>query len=153
MKKNMHFPKDLQAAIEKNRGKALTPRQEEFMNAVIEHDFNVREAGKAIGMSNNNTHQVARILKDEILEAMRAKMVLDAGVAMKTITDLMTADDAVVQADIKLRAAQQILDRIGLSKPEKIEIDHNVSGGLFLIPAKDGVNIKDIEGETLEQST
>ena len=36
----------------------------------------------------------------------------------------------------RLQAAQTILDRVGLGKTERVDVNHNVQGGLFILPAK-----------------
>ena len=51
----------------------------------------------------------------------------------------MTADSSIPQANVKLQAAQTILDRVGLGKQDRVEVNHNVKGGIFILPEK--VNI------------
>ncbi|ASF00192.1 hypothetical protein [uncultured virus] len=45
----------------------------------------------------------------------------------------------------KLQAAQTILDRVGVTKKERLEVNHNNTGGVFILPAKEEINIIDIE--------
>ena len=63
--------------------------------------------------------------------------------AMKLV-EVMDSDRPVPQASSKLQAAQTILDRVGVAKTERLNIDHNVNGGLFILPQKDTVIV---EGE------
>jgi hypothetical protein len=42
---------------------------------------------------------------------------------------------------MRLQAAQQILDRVGLGKTERLDVNVNTGGGLFVIPAKKEVVI------------
>ena len=58
----------------------------------------------------------------------------------------MDSDRPVPQANIRVQAAQQILDRVGVSKTEMMSIDHTVQGGLFILPSKEAVVI-DVEVE------
>jgi hypothetical protein len=60
------------------------------------------------------------------------------------MVEVMDSDRPVPQANVRLQAAQQILDRVGVSKTEKMSVDHNVSGGLFILPTKETVII-DVE--------
>ena len=39
-----------------------------------------------------------------------------------------------------MEAAKQILDRVGLVKQEKIDINSKVAHGIFILPPKDGIN-------------
>jgi len=54
----------------------------------------------------------------------------------------MSTADAMPQANVKLQAAQTILDRVGLGKQERMSIDHNVSGGIFILPEKKAIDIE-----------
>jgi hypothetical protein len=55
----------------------------------------------------------------------------------------MESTKPVVQAANKLSAAQTLLDRVGVSKVDKIDINHSVnSGGIFLMPDKAPVVIE-----------
>ena len=59
----------------------------------------------------------------------------------------MTSDEAIPQVNTKLQAAQTILDRVGISKTDRLDVNHNVdvnAGSLFILPAKE-VNV--IDGE------
>ena len=40
--------------------------------------------------------------------------------------------------------AETILDRVGVTKTDKVSVDHNVSGGLFILPKKENIVL---EGE------
>jgi hypothetical protein len=60
--------------------------------------------------------------------------------AMKLV-QVMESDSPMPQANIKLQAAQTILDRIGLGKADKLDVSHKVEGGIFLLPAKEEVII------------
>ena len=61
------------------------------------------------------------------------------------LVEVMSSDEAIPQVNTKLQAAQTILDRVGLSKTDRLDVNHNVdvnSGSLFILPAK-----QVIEGE------
>ena len=60
--------------------------------------------------------------------------------AMKLV-DVMESDTPVPQANIRLQAAQTILDRIGLGKTDRLDVNHKSSGGIFVLPAKEEVII------------
>jgi hypothetical protein len=53
----------------------------------------------------------------------------------------MQSDTAIPQASVKLQAAQTILDRVGLGKQERMEVNHNVTGGIFILPEKQTIDI------------
>ena len=59
----------------------------------------------------------------------------------------MDSDTTIPQANTKLQAAQTILDRVGVSKTERLDINQNVNGGIFILPEK---QLIDIEKEDYE---
>ena len=60
--------------------------------------------------------------------------------AMKLVS-IMDSAEPIPQANMRLQAAQQILDRVGLGKTERLDVNVNTVGGLFVIPAKKEVVI------------
>jgi hypothetical protein len=59
----------------------------------------------------------------------------------------MKSDKPIPQANNKLAAAQTILDRAGVVKTDKLDVNHNVSGGIFILPEKQTIDIKAEDGE------
>ena len=53
----------------------------------------------------------------------------------------MDSDTAMPQANVKLQAAQTILDRVGVAKTERLDINQNVTGGIFILPEKQLIDI------------
>ena len=49
----------------------------------------------------------------------------------------MDEDGTTPHASIRLEAAKQILDRIGIAKKEKIDINMRAMHGIFILPAKE----------------
>ena len=63
------------------------------------------------------------------------------------LVDIMESNSPVPQANIRVQAAQTILDRTGLGKQERLDVNHKVEGGLFILPAKEEIVIN---GDTTE---
>ena len=64
------------------------------------------------------------------------------------LVDVMNTNDPIPQANVRLQAAQTILDRTGLGKQDRIDVNVETDGGsLFILPAKTVV-----EGEYFEVS-
>jgi len=51
--------------------------------------------------------------------------------------DMLDEDGATPHASIRMEAAKQILDRIGIAKKEKIDVNVKAMHGLFILPSKD----------------
>jgi len=48
-------------------------------------------------------------------------------------------DGSTPGAAIRMEAAKQILDRVGLAKREKVDINAKVAHGIFILPPKENV--------------
>ena len=49
----------------------------------------------------------------------------------------LSDDGSIPGANIRMEAAKQILDRVGLVKREKIDVNAKVAHGIFVLPAKE----------------
>tara|TARA_R100000008_G_C3554961_1_gene152642 strand:+ start:108 stop:563 length:456 start_codon:yes stop_codon:yes gene_type:complete len=127
---------------ENKRSKTLTEKQQKFLDCLIDTNGNPKEAAKLAGYTGNH-YQVVRALKDEIIDLATDVLAHSAPEAAFKLVDIMQTDRPIPQISNKLQAAQTILDRVGVTKKERLEVNHNNTGGVFILPAK---NI--IEGET-----
>ena len=53
----------------------------------------------------------------------------------------MKSNKPIPQANNKLAAAQTILDRVGVAKTDRIDVNHNTGGGIFILPEKKAIDI------------
>jgi hypothetical protein len=128
---------------DKPRKKELTEKQQTFLDNVVVTGGDLKKAAELAGYKGNH-YQVIQSLKDELVDMAQNLLAHNAPRAAMKLVEVMDSDRPVPQASSKLQAAQTILDRVGVSKTERINIDHNVNGGLFILPQKDTVIV---EGE------
>ena len=50
---------------------------------------------------------------------------------------MLDEDGTTPHANIRMEAAKQILDRIGVVKKDQLDVNMNLKHGLFILPAKD----------------
>ena len=114
----------------------LTERQQKFLDALFaDANGSIKDAKIIAGYSpNSNNNEIISALKDEILEATQTYM---AGNAPKAAVAMVSSIDDPTQLGIrdKLSASKEILDRIGLVKTEKMQVE--ATGGVMLMPPKD----------------
>jgi len=118
----------------------LTTKQENFLNNLIETKGDLKLSAELAGYSGNH-YQVIQSLKKEIVDLATNVLAREAPRAAFKLVEVMSSTDAIPQANIKLQAAQTILDRVGVSKTERIDVNHNVSGGIFILPEKETINL------------
>lgn len=122
--------------------RTLTEKQEKFLNSLIETKGDLKLSAELAGYSGNH-YQVLKALKHEIVELASDVLAREAPSAAFKLIEVMTNPNTVPQANVKLQAAQTILDRVGLGKKDRLEVDHNVSGGIFILPEKKTIDISE----------
>ena len=132
----------------KDSNKTLTDKQQKFLDCLIETNGNPKEAAELAGYSGNH-YQVVKSLKNEIIDLATDVLANSAPEAAFKLVDIMNTDKPIPQIGNKLQAAQSILDRVGVVKKDRLEVEHTTSGGVFILPAKKEVTV--IEGEYTEQ--
>ena len=145
----MSLPLQLKNSLESKRGRPLTELQESFLECYYASDFDVKKATKKAGIKPGYTPTLVRSLKKEMLELIEIKLVENAGDAINTMHNILVADTPIPNISTKLEAAKTVLDRIGVTKKERIEVEHKGEIGLFVLPPKQDVQLEEavIEGE------
>tara|TARA_R110000744_G_scaffold369060_1_gene479143 strand:+ start:139 stop:558 length:420 start_codon:yes stop_codon:yes gene_type:complete len=128
----------------------LTEKQENFLNNLVETKGDLKLSAELAGYSGNH-YQVIQALRQEIVDLASNVLAREAPRAAFKLIEVMSSADAMPQANIKLQAAQTILDRVGVSKTEKVDVNHNVTGGIFILPEKQTIDIvaEDAEYENI----
>ncbi len=116
-------------------GRELTERQQKFLAVLFdEAGGDVVAAKKLAGYSDNsNTSEVVKSMKDEIMEATQLYMSRNAPkAAMAMVGGLYDPTELGIRD--KMSAAKELLDRTGLVKTEKMQVE--ATGGVVLMPPK-----------------
>ena len=133
------------------RKRELTDKQEAFLQHLVETQGDAREAAKLAGYSSHY-HHVVKTLKSEILELTQEVLANSAPKAAFKLVEIMESKRPIIQANNKLAAAQTLLDRVGVGKVDRVDVNHNVnSGGIFLMPDKQPLDLE--EGDYEEVSS
>ena len=114
----------------------LTERQQKLLNVLFEEaGGDIITAKKLAGYSNaSTTAEIIKGLKEEILEATQMYMARNAPRAAVAMTGALV-DPTELGIRDKMVAAKDLLDRVGLAKTEKMEVQ--ASGGVVLMPPKE----------------
>ena len=131
------------------RKRELTEKQQSFLNHLVETQGDAKEAAKLAGYSSHY-HHVVKTLKSEIIELTQEVLANSAPKAAFKLVEIMDSKRPVIQANNKLAAAQTLLDRVGVSKVDRVDVNHNVqSGGIFLMPYKKPLDIQEGDYEDI----
>jgi len=126
--------------------RTLTEKQQSFLNNLIETKGDLKLSAELAGYAGNH-YQVINSLKQEIVELASTVLAREAPKAAFKLVEVMDSDTAMPQANVKLQAAQTILDRVGVAKTERLQVDQNVNGGIFILPEKQLIDIKEEDYE------
>jgi hypothetical protein len=115
--------------------RTLTDKQQAFLNALFdEANGDVLLAKKIAGYSDSySTTEIVNGLKEEILDATHMFMARNAPKAAFALVGGLV-DPTELGIRDKMAAAKELLDRTGLVKTEKMQVE--AKGGVMLMPAK-----------------
>ena len=88
------------------------------------------------GYKDTSYYAVVKSLRQEIIDTANTILAHSAPKAAKKLVDVLESDEPIPQVNAKLQAAQTLLDRVGVAKKESINVNHNHSGGIFILPDK-----------------
>ena len=120
-----------------NNKKELTTKQQIFLDNIVACNGNLKQAAEIAGYAPGSYTTIAKSLRKEIIELAENIMASSAPQAALKVVEMVTSDNPLPQANIRLQAAQTLLDRVGLGKKDKLEVDVQGSQGLFILPAKE----------------
>ena len=117
--------------------RVLTDRQQKFLDSLIITGGDPKKAAELAGYAEGSYPQVMKTLREEMIDLASHILAQTAPKAAMKLTQIMDSDDPIPQANVRLQAAQTILDRIGLGKTEKIDVNQQMTGGIFILPSKE----------------
>jgi len=124
--------------LDKKETTELTEKQKVFLSALFgEANGEPRAAAEIAGYAPTSYPKVVHGLKDQIIERAETVLAAHSPKAALSIANAIDDDGSIPGASIRMEAAKQILDRVGLVKKEKIDINAKVAHGIFILPAKE----------------
>jgi hypothetical protein len=79
--------------------------------------------------------QLMRKLKPLMQEDTQSYLLTKAPLAAKILTDVLKSDNPSPSVDKLISAATQVLDRAGITKKDKQEVEVKVPDGILILPA------------------
>ena len=124
--------------LTKDKVKQLTEQQQTFLSALFgDAHGNPKMAGEIACYSEHSYPKVVKSLKDEIIQRAEEVMASYSPKATMGLVKALDEDGSVPGASIRVEAAKQILDRVGITKKEKLDVNLKSLSGVFILPPKD----------------
>jgi hypothetical protein len=116
--------------------KELTEQHKKFLEVLFdEAKGNINQARRLAGFSEGySSRSLTNYLKEEIIEATQLYIAMTAPRAAMAITGALE-DPTELGLKEKMMAAKDLLDRAGLAKTDKIQIE--ATNGVMILPAKE----------------
>lgn len=125
----------------------LTEQQQTFLSTLATSaKGDINRALDIAGYKETSYYNVINSLKDEIIDVATKILAKSAPQASQKLVEILNSDDPIPQVNAKLQAAQTLLDRVGVSKRDKLDVTHTATSGIFLLPEKKTL----IDGEAEE---
>jgi hypothetical protein len=125
----------------------LTPQQELFLSYLFDNDSEVIGdsvgALLAAGYERSYHAKLIKTLRDDIRDRTLDSLTILAPKAVKQVRDSLDEDGSTPRGEVRLKAAESILDRMGASKQQAIDIttkNESISP-LFVLPGKAEVEV------------
>ena len=129
---------EMDSTIIPTRKRSLTDSQEKFLDVLFgEAKGNLKKAGELAGYSEHSYPKVVRNLKQDIISRAENYLATHSAKAATKLVGMLDEDGTTPHANIRLEAAKQILDRIGIAKKDQLDINMKALHGIFILPAKD----------------
>lgn len=118
--------------------KIITEKQQRFLDALVgEAKGDLKVAKQLAGYAETTTiPEIVRPIKDEVIEAAKELLAFNAPKAAQSIIDVLDSPNRLGVASI-ISASKDILDRIGVVKPEN---NVTVLPGTIILPDKNPVD-------------
>ena len=120
----------------KESRKELTDKQLLFVDALLENGGNVNSAMELAEYSPQSKGWLLKSVRNEIIDRTEHLLAINAVKAASRIVSTIDDDGTTPRAEIKLKAAETLLNRVGLGRKDTVE--HNVTAlhGVILLPSK-----------------
>jgi len=125
---------------QQKKERELTDQQQQFLSLLFENGGNVTAAALDAGYSRGSVGWLKQSLAEEIVDRTKSLLATNA---LKAATRLInTIDNPLPERgdDLRFRAAESLLNRVGVAKQETL--NHNIQAihGVVLLPPKDSDN-------------
>ncbi len=110
-------------------------KQKQFLE-LLASGYTVADATKEVEYAKAYGYELASKYKEYLLDRIEQQLVLHAGKAAKVITDGLSSDGTNMHEKVHTMNANNILDRVGLVKKDRLDITVDSSSGLVIIPSK-----------------
>ena len=116
--------------------KELTEMQELFVDELMSNGGDVNRAMTLAGYKRSSKQWLVRSVKDEIVHRTEHLLALNSARAAQRIISTIDDDGTEPRSEIRLKAAESVLNRVGLGKKDTVQHTVTAIHGVVLLPSK-----------------
>jgi|TARA_R100000808_G_C2118265_1_gene130232 hypothetical protein len=124
-----------------SKEREITPQQEEFLTNLFENGGNITDAAVKAGYARGTTTWLRNTLADEIIRRTQNVLSMNAYKAASRLVSTIDNPTPERGDDLRFRAAESLLNRVGLGKQETTNVNVQAVHGIVLLPPKKEVVI------------
>ena len=126
---------------QKPKSAKITDKEEQFLSNLFKNGGSVTAAATDAGYSAGSVTWLRNKLADEIIKRSKNLLATASVKATNKLIEMINTPEVVRGDDIRLKAAESLLNRVGLGKEETH--NHNVQAlhGVVLLPPKKGMEV------------
>ncbi len=116
--------------------KELTIKQTTFVDELMSNGGNISQAMKVAGYHEGSRNWLIESVRDNIIERTKQELALNGPKAATRLVNTLDEDGTTPKGDLRLKAAESILNRIGISSNDAVDHNVQVTHGVVLLPSK-----------------
>ena len=110
----------------------------ELFCELLSETGDIRATADQVGVSVRTARKIVAKMSDYMLEIANSEIAAMSYKAIRGLNNALNEDGSVPKADIRLKAATEILDRMGASKQPIQQVELKQAGSpIILMPAKE----------------
>ena len=124
--------------------KELTEKQVALLDSLESCNYDPLKAAEKAGYAN--PYSAVKALRNELVSIAEELIGNQSLQAISKLGTILNSERPNPNARLQLEAAKTILDRSGFAKKEILDVNHKVTGGVFILPEKEPIqgDFKDI---------
>ena len=97
---------------------------------------NISQAMKVAGYHDGSRNWLIESVRDNIIERTKQELALNGPKAATRLVNTLDEDGTTPKGDLRLKAAESILNRIGIGSNDAVDHNVQVTHGVVLLPSK-----------------
>lgn len=116
----------------------ISAQHELFMEAFLD-TASVYDAAEKAGFARHSGPAIFRKLRERIVPLMEDRVTMMQMKAINVMEDSMGSGAEKVKQELRIRAAQDVMDRGGITKKQTLDVQGSALPSVMILPAKDPI--------------